>query len=73
MIAIATRLEPTMRPSDAMTKELVIVDVPLVVSNVTNAWISISNFLIVKTTVSLSIARLGTTISVLFFRLCLQS
>ena len=54
MIVIVTRLELTMRPLDAMTMVLAIVAVPLVVSNVTNAWISISIFLIVKTTVSLS-------------------
>ena len=58
MIAIATKLVPTMRPLGAMTKVLVIVDVPLVVSSVTSAWISISNFLIVKTTVSLSMTHL---------------
>ena len=52
MIVIVTRLEPTMRPLGAMTMVHVIVVVPLVVSNVTNAWTIISNSLIAKRIVS---------------------
>ena len=52
MIVIATRLEPTMRPLGAMIMVHAIVAVPLVVSNVTNAWTIISNSLIAKRIVS---------------------
>ena len=52
MIVIVTRLEPTTRHLGVMIMVHVIVVVPLVVSNVTNAWTIISNSLIAKRIVS---------------------